>query len=378
MKTLKMILCLILAAGFVLISSSCRTTEYYLDTGKGHVDHVFGSDAPHEETGALKPAPPITPKMKQRAAEFKAAINGSKENAVFLYLSGMDFFEELPQALVQRLNMLGIQKLYLQVPVDEISNKKFAKKLHKFLNAMQSRKIQVSLVIKDVSLHATGITSGEYRRRYLLSSSTRLSKVIDVLEDFNDDADSPAEEFHELSIVLTPHLISSNMPNLPIGTLYCWGDKKYGINNDNDMLMRRSVNILRAFKDSFPDVKISAVTQDYFHDAAQDKKLSMGTTTQLLNYSNTILVTSFYDNDKKIFSKIERELKETSAPQSIIVRIMTAPAIYGEKAKKSLSRKKWPHFISALKNFNRKCAKYPSYKGIAFDSFEGLEKIWER
>jgi hypothetical protein len=378
MKTLKMILCLILAAGFVLLSSSCRTTEYYLNTGKDHVDHVFGSDTPHEETGSLKPAPPITPKMKQRAAELKAAINGSKENAVFLYLAGMDFFEEIPQALIQRLDMLGIKKLYLHVPVDEISNEKFALKLHKFLKAMQSRKLQVSLVIKDVSLHATGITSGEYRRRYLLSSSTRLSKVIDALENFNDDADSPEEKFHELSIVLTPHLISSSMPNLPIGTLYCWGNKKYGINNDNDMLIRRSVNILRTFRDSFPNIKVSAITQDYFHDAAKDKKLSVGTTTQLLKYSNTVLVTSFYDNDKDIFNKIERELKETSAPQSIIIRIMTAPAVYGEKAKKSLSRKKWPYFINALKNFNNKCTKYPSYKGIAFDSFEGLERILER
>jgi hypothetical protein len=316
--------------------------------------------------------------MKQRAAEFKAAVSGSKENAVFLYLSGMDFFEEIPQALVQRLNMLGIQKLYLQVPVDKISNEKFALKLHKFLKAMQDRKLQVSLVIKDVSLHATGITSGEYRRRYLLNSSTQLSKVIDALDEFNDNADTPAEKFRELSIVLTPHLISSDMPNLPTGTLYCWGNKKYGINNDNDMLMRRSVNILRTFKDSFPNIKISAITQDYFHDAAKDKKLSLGTIPQLLKYSNTVLITSFYDDDKKIFDKIERELKETSAPQSIIIRIMTAPEIYGEKARKSLSKKKWLFFINALKNFNSKCAKYPSYKGIAFDSFGGLERIWER
>ena len=53
-------------------------------------------------------------------------------------------------------------------------------------------------------------------------------------------------------------------------------------------------------------------------------------------------------------------------------------AVHAENNRPALRRRSFRQFMTGLNAVNSGCGAYPEFRGMAFDSFAGLEDIWEK
>jgi hypothetical protein len=316
------------------------------------------------------PLPPVTADMKTKAAELKKTLfPACREFGIFITFNTIELYEQAPEALGERLTLLGVTDAYFDFDINLLKKSDFTRKLHKIVNELRKRNIRCSPVIGDEPL---------YHPDHKSDGIAAVKNTIGEIKSFNRWVSSE-HEFTGIAPVINPHRVSSGNSNIKSGMIYSWNENAYGKNGENDMIMKQAFDILRDIKKAADPLPLSIIIEHYYHDRAMKGDLSCGTVSNFLKYGNHVILTSYAKYSNEIKALALSELKDCKEADSVALCLRTARTIYGEDAESvSFTRKKWKQFISDLNALAQSCSKYKSFHGIVFREFEGLELQWEK
>ncbi|MFA6104834.1 MAG: hypothetical protein WCV67_20570 [Victivallaceae bacterium] len=316
------------------------------------------------------PLPPITVNMKTKAAELKKILfPGCREFGVFITYNTIELYDQEPEALGERLALLGVTDVYFDFDIKLLKQADFTKKLHGIVNELRRRGIRCSPVIEDEPL---------YQPNHSRNGTAAIEKVVGEIKSFNRRA-SDQQEFTGITPVISPHRVSSSNINIKNGMIYSWSENTYGKNGENDMIMKQSLNILEDIKKEAAPLPLSIIIEHYYHGRAVKGDLSCGTINDFLKYGDHVILTSYAKYSNEIKGLVLNQLKDCNKADSVVLCLRTARTIYGDDSESvSFTRKKWKQFISDLSALVQTTSKYKSFHGIAFREFEGLELQWEK
>ncbi len=161
---------------------------------------------------------------------------------------------------------------------------------------------------------------------------------------------------------------------------YPWrwnGRSGYGIGKDNDMMVRQAIDILKRVRSKIPKVIFSNAISHSLHHHAVNGDLSVGRINDFLEVCDYVLIMAYSDRSERIVRICLDELKEGDRNSSIMICVKTSFNKVGGKST-SLYWKGWNNALRSLKYVIEKVRVYPSFRGIAFFEYDGLEKMWEQ
>ncbi len=314
--------------------------------------------------------PPITAEMRTKAAEIKKTLfPACREFGVFITLNTIELYDQEPEALGERLSLLGVTDTYFDFDINLLKKSDFTKKLHKLVNELRKRNIRCSPVIGDEPL---------YHPDHKRDGTAAIKNTISEIKSFNRWV-SAEHEFTGIAPVINPHRVNSGNINIKNGMIYSWSENTYGKNGENDMIMKHAFDVLADIHNAAEPLPLSIIIDHYYHGRAVKGDLSCGNINDFLKYGNHIILTSYakYSNEIKVL--VLNVLKDCKKDDSVILCLRTARTIYGDDSESvSFTRKKWKQFISDLNTLVQTTSKYKSFHGIVFREFDGLELQWEK
>jgi len=314
--------------------------------------------------------PPITAEMKTKADELKKSLfPACREFGVFITVNTIDLYEQEPEALGERLSLLGVTDAYFDIDINLLKKSDFTKKLHKIVNELRKRNIRSCPVIGDEPM---------YHPDHKSDGVAVIKHTVGEIKSFNRWV-STENEFTGIAPVINPHRVNSGNINIKNGMIYSWSENAYGKNGENDMIMKHAFDVLADIRKAAEPLPLSIIIEHYYHNRAVKGDLSIGTINDFLKYGDHVILTSYakYSNEIKVL--VLNALKDCKKDDSVVLCLRTARTIYGEDSESvSFTRKKWKQFISDLNALVQTTSKYKSFHGIAFREFEGLEVQWEK
>ncbi|MEI8245671.1 MAG: hypothetical protein WCI51_07570 [Lentisphaerota bacterium] len=314
--------------------------------------------------------PPITAEMKSKAAELKKALfPACREFGVFITVNTIDLYEQEPEALGDRLSLLGVTDAYFDFDLNLLKKSDFTKSLHKIVTELRKRNIRCSPVIGDEPL---------YKPNHKSDGIAAIDNAIGEIKSFNRWI-SAKKEFTGIAPVINPHRVNYGNINIKSGMLYSWSENTFGKNGENDMIMKHAFDILQDIKKEAEPLPLSVIIDHSYHNRAVKGDLSCGDINDFLKYGDHVILTSYAKYSNEIKALVMNVLKDCKQPDSVVLCVRTARTIYGDDAETvSFTRKKWKQFINDLNALVQGTSKYKSFRGIAFREFEGLELQWEK
>jgi hypothetical protein len=318
----------------------------------------------------ISPLPPVTEQMKTKAGELKKILFPScREFGVFITVNTIDLYEQKPEALSERLLLLGVTDVYFDFDIKLFQKPDFTKKLHKIVDELRKQKMRCSPVIVDELM---------YHPDQQGDGAAAVSNIVGEVNSFNRWISSK-REFTGIAPVISPHYIASSNSRIKHGLIYSWSENTYGRNGENDMIMKQSFEILRDIKEAADPLPLSIIIENYYHDRAMKGELSLGNINDFLQFGDKVILTSYAKYSNEIKELAAGELKDCKKAESIVLCLRTSRTIYGEDSESvSFTRKKWKQFIGDLDKLVRNSSKFKSFRGIAFREYDGLELQWEK
>lgn len=318
----------------------------------------------------ISPLPPVTEQMKTKAGYLKKILFPScREFGVFITVNTIDLYEQKPKALSERLLLLGVTDVYFDFDIKLFEQPDFIKKLHKIVDELRKQKIRCSPVIIDELM---------YQPDQHGAGADAVGNIIGEVNSFNRWVSS-RREFTGIAASVSPHCIASSNSRIKHGLIYSWSENTYGVNCENDMIMKQAFDILRDIKDAAEPLPLSIIIENYYHDRAVKGDLSMGNVNDFLQFGDKVILTSYAKYSNEIKELAVSELKDCKKADSIVLCLRTSRTIYGEDSESvSFTRKKWKQFISDLNTLVQNSSKFKSFRGIAFREYDGLELQWEK
>ncbi|MGE4564296.1 MAG: hypothetical protein AB7F32_05450, partial [Victivallaceae bacterium] len=181
------------------------------------------------------PATPLSETMKTRAEEFRAALAADPIRGTNLSENDLRFYAGRPVLLTERLELLGINRIYVMADSPAIFEDESRAALEELAYAAANCRIGVELVFpqsKFVQMRSGNV----FQRKF--GEERPLFAAIEAARKFSDSLDGDAK-LAGVTVAAEMHNFTLASPELPSNALYLWGDKSYGIGHDNDMLMRQ-------------------------------------------------------------------------------------------------------------------------------------------
>lgn len=324
---------------------------------------VFGPDK-------ISPLPPVTEQMKAKAGELKKTLfPACREFGVFITVNTIDLYEQYPEALGEKLVLLGVTDVYFDFDIKLFQKSDFTKKLHKIVDELRKRKINCSPVIESELMYQPD-QNGD--------GTSAVRDIIGEVNSFNRWVSS-RRELTGVAPIIYPHLINSGNSKIKHGLIYSWSESTYGINNENDMIMKQSFDILRDIKKAADPLPLSIIIENYYHDRTVKGNLSLGNINDFLQLGDKVILTSYAKYSNEIRELVLGELKDCKKAESVVLCLRTTRTIYGDDSESvSFTRKKWKQFIIDLNKLVQNGSKFKSFRGVAFREYDGLELQWEK
>lgn len=311
----------------------------------------------------------ISDKMRQRAIAFKNVIQTNAENgfrsSTYIYSSRtIKKYLDKPSELVSKLALLGFTDVYISFDkpgtlyIDLGWYKKFNKLAHE----------------NNIKIHALSLSNLE-----LYVSDAPIKTDIDWVNDYNNSV-SDQEKFDGLSADLEPHILKINSTRRPAGLTLAWdSDNSYGIGKDNDLLLKRTVEVMSLAKKQMGSLTLNEAIGFFFQPRYDTGILSWGGAQQFLQYCDQVVVMAYNYQSKRVVEMATPILiAAADYPKSVSVAVKTSLNTMGDDGPlTSFQPQGWDSLITSLQYVVTECKKYNTFRGMDFFEFAGLEIMWE-
>jgi hypothetical protein len=326
---------------------------------------------PGKQDTLLAAASGVSYAMMDAAVAFRSTLRGEQNyrSGIYVYDSkSVNSYINEPAKLAARIALLGIKDVYLSASKGAIDGsdetkrmwtKNFNKAAHQYgLTVWALRLASYAAFANDV------LITDECARVLAYNNAVNLN-----------------ERFDAVSADWEPHVLKENGADTPAGMNYFWdSNTNYGIGGSNDMLLKRTLEMLSLAKQNLNDLPVNEAIHYMYQNNYNAGQLSYGSTLQFLNDCSYVTVMCYTDTKEKVWSRGLSPVENAqSKNKSVSICIKTSLNTYGDdgNASTSLHPKGWAYLLEALNYFYTQGASKPAFRGIDFFEFEGLEIMWQ-
>lgn len=319
----------------------------------------------------LVDAAEISLEMMEAALPFRLALKNDQQyrSGVYVYAKSVAAFIENPKKLAARIAVLGIKDIYLSVNSNAVSGtdsiktdwvKQFNKFAHKY-----GLRVWALRLASYVHFVDNNLILNECER--IISYNKRVS---------------PCERFDGVSADWEPHVLKKGGKDTPTGIDYYWdNNNNYGIDGSNDMLLKRTLEMLNLAQNNLEGLPINEAIHYMYQNNFNSGNLSYGSTLQFLENCEYVIVMCYTDTKEKIWSRGLSPIENAyTKPKSVSVCIKTSLNTYGDNGdvSTSLHTKGWSYLVDVLNYIYTQSTTKPGFRGIDFFEYEGLEIMWQK
>ena len=346
-------LCVIICVCIMMLSCSSVKETATPETAKTETETDINKEAE------------LSGKMIKNAELFKKSIASKcHETAVYMNERLYKIYEKRENILAARCSALGITDVYLYFDNKNLKDKEFSGKLRTYIVALHSRKIRCHAMLHDPAVYA--------------DDKKKTAQEIGNILEFNKAAGDDTGKFDGVLVNIQPHEYARDARIYNRGILYKWDDASYGPGKDNDMLMRQAFNVIEEARKCAPSLELAQKVAWFYDGDARSGKISIGRTEDFLKHCDYLMVSAYSSEWRDILEFAQPSIRNTEKKNSVVIAVKTSININGNDIREvSLSWKGWFRICKDMENVIKSVQKHPSFRGVVFQDYEGLEKAWE-
>ena len=306
-----------------------------------------------------------TPQMQERSVTLCRILNRKPEyrSGVFMYDRTVSVYEQNPEKLAARCKMLGLTDIYYSFSDKHAADKKYSGRAAAFNAAFHKYGLKVHALKYD---GAEAFASDDY-----------IKKSAGTVLDYNQTVKQESR-FDAVVADLEPHILKKGRSYLPKDLKYYWDEKGYGPGKSNDQLVKQSLAILALAKQDLKGLELAEALGCFFEPRYQKGELPSASINNFLEPCACVTLMAYANKPDKICRMAESQLKNSKRPGSVAICLKTSVGTLNDDAiETSLQPQGWDKLIEAADHVTRNSEKYPSFRGIDFFEYAGLEKMWE-
>ena len=308
----------------------------------------------------------MAPKEVQaaRAREFRELTKGIRTRGVGIYPQAYRVVP--PEELLDRMEALGFNRVYCYIS----SEKQLDDTFRDFIARAAKRKIAVEAVLNQRDFYCRA--RGNKIIRFFRPSYLRLDEAAEGLAEFNEELPENAR-LAGITVIAEPHLFTPTNPDTPPDSLYYWSEDTYGPDLDNAMLMKQSLDMLKAAAEKASSLPITSGVADFYHELAVEGKLPLGKVSDFCAISPRIMLLDSGNKPSQAAEVVENELAALPSGCTAMVGINLAGHTSVDSG--SLRRRDWNDFLRAMKFILGRLERHRQFEGFVVAPFSALSFI---
>ena len=341
---MKNFMTLLIAVSALLIVSGCATPA--------------GNVMP----GATPPNPADDAVSAARAVQFRKMTSDFAVRGIGVF---PEAFENRysPAEVSSRIRALGFNRVYCTITTEKALNENFIALLREFGNVG----LPVEVVLRQQDFYRRNQTNQLLRD--LVWQYPSLKDAVQMVLKFNLKLPEDVRKISGITLVTGAHTFTNANVERTRGQLYAWAEDRYGIGQDNDMLMRQMFTQLKEIAALPGMLPLTIGIQDFYHENAVAGKLSCGSIRDFAKLGK-VMVINRGNVATQLVKRVEDELKD-AGKEKILITIPLAGHTSFNQGK--LRRRDWNDFCRAIDYAGKHFKKNPACGGIVVSPLAVIE-----
>ena len=299
--------------------------------------------------------------QKARAKEFRELTAGVAVRGIGIFPKAYHIVPS--EELLDRMEALGFNRVYCYIS----SEKQLDDAFRDFIDRAAKRKIAVEAVLNQRDFYCRA--TGNKIIRFFRPSYLRLDEAAEGLSEFNGGLPGNAK-LAGVTVITEPHLFTPTNPDTPPDSLYYWSEDTFGPDLDNAMLMKQSIDMLKAAAEKAHGLPLTSGVADFYHELAVEGKLPLGKVSDFCAISPRIILLDSGNKPSQAADVVENELK--AIPDKCTALIGISLAGHTSVDSGSLRRRDWNDLMRAMRYLLGRFRKHRSFEGFVIAPFSAL------
>ena len=299
--------------------------------------------------------------QKTRAAEFKQVLQKQSTScAVYIYKRSIEKYSA--DELAALVDQFGFDTVYLSISATRLAaDKKYQESTRRLLAAFHKKQITPQAILLD---------------HKVLYEPERIPAAVDAYAAFNKGSKS-GHGFAGINADIEPHILKKGRDFVPQSFPWRWSSDSYGIDKDNDQLMKKVISSLKESRQLLDkDNTLSQAIPHFFHHHAVSGDMSCGKASDFLKHCSEIIIMAYNANPDKVLSYCKDELKQAGKKKCVTIAVKTSLNTKGGGGDPtSFQKAGWQEFLVSLDTIITGAKKHSAFKGMALFELEGFLKL---
>lgn len=292
--------------------------------------------------------------IKKRCAALKALLSPlAVREAGFSHRAFSAGFS--PEEVCRFVTAAGFNRIALQLSSVSELDEKFSA----FLKAAKKEKLAVDIMLEQEDFRQYFTGKGLLRRK---SADSDLAEVLREIGAFNSDLSCDQAKISRVIVKIAPHRFVSDTRGSS-GQIFAWSEKNAGPGLDNDMLMLRTLEMLKNL--DVPGIEIAVAVPDFYHELVLKGKITRGKATDFLTCRKgkvPVIIMSSGNKPSQIVSRSRNEFMSAGKNHELLLGIELAG--HTSRSSGKLRRRDWRDLTRILDYVIREHKKYPAFRGV--------------
>ena len=261
------------------------------------------------------------------------------------------------------MEALGFNRVYCYIS----SEKQLDETFRDFIARAAKRQIAVEAVLNQRDFYCRA--TGNKVIRFFRPSYISLDEAAEELAEYNEDLPADAK-LAGITVIAEPHLFTPTNPDTPPDSLYYWSEDTFGPDLDNAMLMKQSLDMLKAAAKNASGLPITSGVADFYHELAVAGKLPLGKVSDFCAISPRIMLLDSGNKPRQAAEVVENELSALPEGSAALVGINLAGHTSVDSG--SLRRRDWNDFMRAMRFVLGRLRRHRQFEGFVIAPFSAL------
>lgn len=315
------------------------------------------------------PTAKLSETQLQRAAEFKKVLKTDQgyRSGVYVYTKrSIDDYKTTPEVLAARLAILGFTDVYLG------SEKALSGKSDDYLKWQKT-------FIEEAHLYGMKIHALRLSSAGLFVDDLRVLDDCKSVIDYNYSV-KKKQRFDGVSADLEPHILKKGFIDYPKGLNLYWDSKNsFGKGKDNDLLLKRTVEVMKMAKKELKPLPLNQAIGFFFQPRIDNGLLEHGSAKEFLQYCDQLVVMAYNHSAERVFNMAKPILVAAgNKEKTISVCVKTSLGTVGDEGPvTSFQMHGWDYMIHSLQYIMKESSQFAPFRGIDIFEFQGFELMWK-
>ena len=312
--------------------------------------------------GTTPPNPAENAVTLSRAKQFKSITGKFKTRGIGVFPEAFKN-RYTPAEVADRINQLGFNRAYCYITTETALDEH----LENVIAELGKRSIPAEIVVfqRDYyrKIHVNNLL------RPFVAQYPDLQDVIRKIIKFNAALPENVKKISGVTIVAGAHNFTDNHVERSFGQLYSWGENRYGIGKDNDMLMKQFFSELKAISVFEALPKLTIAIPDFYHDKAAAGELSCGKVSDFAKFGK-VMVINHGNVATQLVKRAGDELKNSGKTPLLIAINLNE---HTSQKTGGLRRRDWNDFCRAVDYAGKNFSKYSTFDGMVVSPLALIE-----